>query len=275
LKHRDSTVLWIAVAAALSPSLVDLGAHVVANPWVRGTAIFPLLLAWCAFTDPAPSRPARDGLPLLLLGVAAAFVGVGGGMPRVGRPGIALAVIGVARMTGRPSLPVALLAIWLVPLPTQFVEALAPGLDGLVARAAAQLGSFAGVPAEADARRVTALWFVTPSGPLQLFPGDGGLALAWTFAGLGWFAALQRRLPIAACARAALRWSITALPLQIAALAIACVAALFGAPAASRGWLDLFPLLATLVGVAWAVHSRTPQRAALSGDAPPHAGAPA
>lgn len=268
-------MLWIAVAAALSPSLVDLGAHVATNPWVRGTAVFPLLFAWCAFTDPAPSRPARDGLLLLLLGVAAVFISVGGGMPRVGRPGITLAVIGVARMTGRPSLPVALLAIWLVPFPTQFVEALAPGLEGLVARVAAALGNVAGIPAEADARRVTALWFVTPSGPLHLFPGDGGLALAWTFAGLGWFAALLRRLQIAACARTALRWWITALPLQIAALAIACGAALLGALAAARTWLDAFPLLATLLGVAWAVHSRTSQRAALSGQAPPRAGAPA
>jgi hypothetical protein len=274
LKRRDAIVLWIAVAAALSPSLVDLAVHVAMKPWVRGTAIFPLLFAWCAFTASGPSRPARDGLPLLLLGVAAAFIGVGGGMPRVGRPGIALAVIGVARMTGRPPLPVALLAIWLVPFPTQFVEALAPGLEALVARVAAALGNFAGIPAEADARRVTALWFVTASGPLQLFPGDGGLPLAWTFAGLGWFAALQRRLPIAGCARTALRWWIAALPLQIAALAIACAAALFGALAGARTWLDGFPLLATLLGVAWAVHSRMSQGAALSGQTPPHAGAP-
>lgn len=268
-------MLWIAVAAALSPSLFDLGAHIAANPWVRGTAIFPLLFAWCAFTDPAPPRPSRDGLLLLLLGVAAVFISVGGGMARVGRPGIALAVIGAARMTGRPSLPVALLAIWLVPFPTQFVEALAPGLDGLVARVAAALGNFAGVPAEADARRVTALWFVTPSGPLHLFPGDGGLALAWTFAGLGWFAALQRRLPIAGCIRMALRWWITALPLQVVALALACGAALLGALAAARTWLDVFPLIAALLGVAWAIHSRTPQSAALSGQSPPRAGAPA
>jgi hypothetical protein len=255
LKHRHSTVLWIAVAAALSPSLVDLGVHVATSPWARGTAIFPLLFVWCALADTTRSRPERDGVALLLIGVAAAFVGVGGGMPRLGRPGIVLAVIGVARMTGRPPLGAALLALWLVPLPTQIVEALAPGLDGLVARAIAGIATLAGAEVHVDASRVTALRLAAPASSLDLYPGDGGLALAWNFAGIGWFIGVRRRLPLASAARVALRWMLAALPLQALALAIACSAALFGAAVAGRAGLDQFPLAATLLGLAWAVRS--------------------
>ncbi len=266
LEHRGHTVLWIALAAALSPLLVDLAVHEATNEWARGAAIFPLLLAYCAWRDPAPPRPARDGLVLLVLGVAIAFIGVGGGMPRAGRPGLALSVIGLARMTGRPSLRVALLALWMIPLPTQIIEAFAPGLDALVANVAAHVATALGVAAHVDASRVFALWLVVPAGRLALFPGDGGLALAWSFAGLGWFVALRREASLTAAAQSALRWMLAAFPLQATALALASAIALLGTPTLARTLLDHFPLVATLLGLAFACRSQAaaPQRSSVT-----------
>ena len=252
LENRGHTVLWIALAAALSPLLVDLAAHVVGNRWARGAAIFPLLLAYCAWRDPSPRTPSRDGLVLLVLGVAVAFVDVGGGMPRVGRPGIVLAVLGLARMTGRPSLRCALLALWMIPFPTQIIEALAPGLDAVVANLAAHFATALGVASRVDASHVVALRLIVPAGRLELFPGDGGLALAWTFAGLGWFVVVRREAPLAEAARIVVRWMMTAIALQAVTLALACAVALFGRPALGRALLDHFLLVATLLGLALA-----------------------
>ena len=266
LEHRGHTVLWIALAAALSPLLVDLAAHEAGNVWARGAAIFPLLLAYCAWRDTSPPLPSRDGLVLLVLGVAVAFVGVGGGMPRVGRPGIALSVIGLARMTGRPSLRCALLALWVIPFPTQIIEALAPGLDAVVANLSAHVATALGVAAHVDASHVVALWLVVPAGRLELFPGDGGVALAWTFAGLGWFVAVRSEATLTEAARIALRWMVAALPLQAAALALACAMALLGRPGLGRALLDHFLLVATLLGLALALrfHVGSPVRSEIA-----------
>lgn len=252
MEHRGHSVLWIALAAALSPVLVDTATHVATNEWARGTAIFPFLLAYCAWKDTTPLRPSRDGLVLLGIGVAVSFIGVGGGMPRVGRPGLVLAVIGLARMTGRPSLGCALLALWLIPLPTQLIEALAPGLDAVVANAAAHIASAMGVASHVEPGHVDTLLLVGPAGRLDLLPGDAGLPLAWTFAGLGWFAAVRLGLSLSAAARLAARWMLMAIPLQVVALAAACLMTLLGRPALGRAGLDHFPLIAVILGLVWA-----------------------
>ncbi len=267
VKPRGQSVLWGALAVALSPLLVDLATHLAETGWARGAVIFPFLLVYCAWRDTAPSRPSRDGLVLLVLGLVVAFVSVGGGMPRIGRPGIALSVIGLARLTGRPSLRCALLALWVIPLPTQIIEALAPGLDAAVAQLSAYIATALGVAAHVDASRVVALWLVVPSGRLELLAGDGGLPLAWTFAGLGWFVAVRCEAPLAAAMRTALRWTVAALPLQAAALAIACTLALLGRPALGRSLLDHFPLVATLLGLVLAsrLQAESSRRAAIAG----------
>jgi hypothetical protein len=252
LEHRGHSVLWIALAAALSPVLVDTATHVATNEWARGTAVFPFLLAYCAWTDMAPSHPSRDGLVLLVIGVAVSFIGVGGGMPRVGRPGLVFAVLGLARMTGRPSLGCALLALWLIPLPTQLIEALAPGLDAVVASAVAQIASATGIAAHVEPGHVDTLVLVGPAGRLDLLPGDAGLPLAWTFAGLGWFKAVRLGRSSSAAARFAGRWMLMAIPLQVVALAAACAMTLLGRPALGRAVLDHFPLVAVLLGLVWA-----------------------
>lgn len=251
---RSPWLLWSALAVALSPSLVDLARHVVANPWARGAAVFPFLLAWSAYTAEERDRPARDGLVWLALGVALSLVGVGGGMPRVGRPGIALAVIGLARATGAPPLRCALLAAFAIPPPTQLVALLSPGLEGAAAWLAARVAGLLGSGALVDWSRAREIRLVaSDGGALSLYPADGGLALAWSLAGVGWFAAVRRGGSLRAASRRALRWGTAALPLQALALGAASALALLGAPHAARAGLDAVVAVAAIAALWLAV----------------------
>lgn len=259
-----SWLLWVALAAALSPALIDWVRQVVTSPWARGAAVFPLLLLWSASRDETPARPARDGFAWLVLGLALTVVGIGGGMPRVGRPGIALAVIGLARALGFPGTPCVLLAAFAIPIPSQLLAALAPGLEGAVASLAARGASLAGIDAHVDPLRTSALPFVTPAGALELFPGDGGLPLAWSFAGLGWFAAVQRGASAPAALRATARPVLAAFAVQAGVLALACTATLFGAAPLARTVLDQWVLVATLSGLGLVLHALRGGRADLT-----------
>lgn len=255
-----SWLLWVALAVALSPALIDWVRQVLTSPWARGAAVFPLLLLLSVSRDETPVRPARDGFAWLVLGLLLTVVGVGGGMPRVGRPGIALAVIGLARALGFPSTPRVLLAAFAIPIPSQVLGALAPGLEGFVASLVARGAGFAGIEAHVDPMRTSALPLVTPAGVLELFPGDGGLPLAWSFAGLGWFAAVLRGASTSAALRAVPRPVLAAFALQALVVALACAATLFGAAGPARALLDQWVLVATLAGLGVAVHALRARR---------------
>jgi hypothetical protein len=253
-----SWLLWIALAVALSPALIDWVRQVATSPWARGAAVFPLLLAWSVRDDASPVRPKRDGFAWLALGLALTLIGVGGGMPRVGRPGIALAAIGLARAIGFPSTPRMLLAAFAIPIPRQVLATLAPGLEAAVAGLVARAATAAGVAAQLDESRVAVLYLTAPAGTLELFPGDGGISLAWSFAGIGWFTAVQRGAAIPAALRAASGPMLVAFALQALVLALACGATLLGAAAFARGLLDHCVLVATLVALGVAFRSLRP-----------------
>lgn len=254
LKGR-SWLLWIALGVALSPALIDWVRQVTTSPWARGAALFPLLLLWSVRRDATPVRPVRDGFGWLALGLVLTVIGVGGGMPRVGRPGIALAAIGLARAIGFPSTPRMLLAAFAIPIPAQLLAALAPGLEAAVAGLVARAATLAGVAAHLDESRVSALRFVAPAGYLELFPGDGGLPFAWSLAGIGWFAAVQRGAESFGALRATLAPALAAFALQAIVLVMACSATALGAAAFARVLLDHWVLPATLAALGVAVHS--------------------
>lgn len=256
-----SAVLWIALAVGLSASLADLASHVASAPWARASVLFAALFAYCAATEPGPRRPGRAGLPLLVLGLAVSLLGVAGGMTRAGRPGIAIAMIGLARTLGIPRWPRALLAAWIVPVPSGLQAAFAPGLAGLVAAAAVAAGAAFGIDASIDASRFGRLVLVTPQTSLDLLPPDAGLPLAWTLAGLGWFAVVRTSDAMRAAVRRALFWALAAIPLQVAALAVACGAALAGAGGVARSLLDHVVVIAAVVGLGVALRGERRWRA--------------
>lgn len=177
-----------ALAAALSPTLVELTRHWVAEPVPRYALLFPLLLVRAAMRE-APARPARTGYLLLAAGLALELVAMGGGMPKLARPGVPLAVVGLCRALGLASWSTSLLALWILPVPLAVCSLVSP-LERLWFGAAAAVvgGGLALEPA-----REATLHVVGAAGTLAVRPWDGGVPLAVLAAGLGWYAALLAR----------------------------------------------------------------------------------
>ena len=253
---RDLAV-WVALLLALSPSLVDLAAHWVAQPWARPSAIFAPLWLLSVWRDRSPRRPHRDGYLLLALGLGIALACVGGGMARLGRPGIPLAMVGLARVLGRPALSRALVAIWMIPVPDAITNALSPGLEAVVGMGAAALARGLGVGASfADEQ------LVGPAGPLALEPADGGLPLAAMLAGLAWYRVASSGAPLGATAHASLRaipWGFAA---QAVGLGFACAIAIAGAPGPARDLLHhgVWVVTAAIVLLRARARPATPRR---------------
>jgi hypothetical protein len=245
-------LLWIALAAALSPSILNLVEHVTTRPWARCAAVFPFLLGWLAWRRRERVEPAADGFVWLALGLAFSVVGAGGDMPRLARPGIALGIVGLARATGFPPTPIALLAAFAVPLPSVLLAIFEPGVEDVAARAAAALAGVSGAAVELDRSRIDVLEFVVPAGALELVPGDGALSLGWALAGVGWFGGLLRAAPLRELVESALGWGFAAVPIQAVGVGLACAASLAGRPAGARILLDYWPLLVVAVGL-WRV----------------------
>src|SRR5690606_27207394 len=119
-------------------------------------------------------------------GLGLSLLAVGGGVARLGRLGIPLAVVGMARALGRPPLATALLALWMIPPPARVLTALAPGLEQAMAHAAAALAGALDVPA-----RAAPYGLVLAGSTLELFAADGGIPLVVYCAGIGWWRAVR------------------------------------------------------------------------------------
>jgi hypothetical protein len=233
--------LWLSLAVALSPAVVELLRHWANEPWSRASAVFVPLTAVAACADRSPGRPHRDGWLVVALAALLPFLGVAAGFPRIGRIAIPIAVLGMARALGHPSLATASLALFVVPLPFTVATIASPELESALAQTAAGLAQRAGADWTVSGATV-----YTARGSLRLAGPDLGLPLAHLLAGLGWCAAPRlREKPLHAIC-----WALWALPAQGLALAGAfLVLALVGGGAA-RAFLDLVPFCAiTLIGV--------------------------
>jgi hypothetical protein len=155
-------------------------------------------------------------------------------MPRLGRPGVPLAVVGLARALGRPALPRALVALWWIPVPDFLVNRLAPGLETIVpwlcAGAAQALGIDASWTRGSEFHPAAGGRLFGPGGALLFDPADGGLPLAVVLAGLGWYRAAGHGGPLARCAASALRVAPWAIPIQALGLVATCAVAIAGSP---------------------------------------------
>ena len=126
-----SAVLWLGVAGAFSPVLVDLLRHCAEEPWARYVLVFIPLLAVCVRQSQAGARASADGYLWLLVGILIELVAIRANAIRMARPGLALAVIGLCRGFGLASLPASVLAFWLVPVPSMILALLSPDLEML------------------------------------------------------------------------------------------------------------------------------------------------
>lgn len=231
----ESALPWLALGFAFSPVLVDL-ARAVGSERYGGSLLLAAGLA--GFAAARETRPARPGGPggvaLVIAGLALEALGLSGGSDSIARLGLPVSILGLALRDGRPAPATALLALWVVPLPTFVHELASPAaesaLAGLAARSAAALGLDAvarGPIVEAGA-----------GGSLRLSSGHGGLHLAAVLAELGWYAGARRGRDPARCAvRAALAATLAALGQPLAVLGAVALLATCGPDWASL-WLD-------------------------------------
>jgi hypothetical protein len=209
-------VLGLALAAGLSPALLEWARHVAAEPATAYVLTFPLLLlAASRSTEPTPPDR-RLGLLLFALAMAVQVVAFGGGVERVGRLAIPLAIIGFLRFTGAASLAPAALAAFIVPVPHALASA---------------------APLE-EVWRAFAELLLAPAGPaLKLDGWDSGARLIALFAGLGWYAEARSGGTWRTSLRRGAQLAMLGLPLQLAATIVAVALSRAGAVTAARGFL--------------------------------------
>ena len=95
-------ILWGALVVAFSASWVDLVRHWTEEPWARPSVLFLALFVVAAARDRGRQAPRRGGGLLVAAGLGLSLIAFGGSMDRLGRPGIPLGIIGMARALGRP-----------------------------------------------------------------------------------------------------------------------------------------------------------------------------
>ena len=256
---------WSGLLFAFAPSLQAGFAPLAAQPWTRGTLIFPLLVLLAARAEPRPARSRLGGL-LVVAGIGIQLLAIGGGVVRAGRLGFVVAAIGLCRGAGWCSWPVALLLGFLLPLPHAVVELGSPGLEGAFAAAAAALARGVGLDVVPGRGLLQ-----SGDATLRLADHDGGLALLFLLAGLAWF--VELRAPSASTSQRLRRfvlWLLAAVALQLALVSAAALVLGSQAPDAAahgRAILDHLPWLLTWtfgIVLAWKAHSTRTSRRPLS-----------
>jgi len=190
---------WLAFVVALSPVLTDLTRHAVTHPWARYSLIFFPLLIFASFTDQSKAKPRGSGYLLVLVALVIVFLGAAGGQEfiRFARSSIPLGVVGIALIFGRPSLAIALLSLWAVPLPNAALNLVEPALHKVLVSSAMFVG---GPISSIDAMHADPLGRVADQ-PIQGF--ESVLVFIFVMAGLGWYAGVRKRFRIARCAMGA------------------------------------------------------------------------
>jgi hypothetical protein len=187
-----------------------------------------------------------------LVAVALQFVGIASDTVVIGRLGLALAVVGMARWHGSPKLSVALLAFGAIPVPVAVLGYTTPSLESLWAGAAAQFVQLLGGEVG-----VSGPLFRSSAGRLELMGTDGGLPLLTVLVELGWYSGARQGLPgRALLARVALG-AVLAAPIQLIGVTIAVFLLTFGLADVARVWLDHGLWLAVAACVVWRVERRS------------------
>ena len=225
-------LLWLGLAVAFSPVLVNLVQHLEEEAWARYVLVFPFLLALCIAQDSSRPRASALGYVALTVGILIELVAIVGSTMVWARPALPLAVIGLCGAFGLASTRTALLACWLIPVPHFVLRMLSPQLETGLLRPLTRLLSPLGAELRLEGSRVLATGF-----ELEVFDFDGGLTLAALLVGLGWYAGLRRGCSLFGTVGRAVLWGALALPIQLLALLLALLALVLGAPSVGRFFL--------------------------------------
>jgi hypothetical protein len=253
--------VWLLLLGATSPVLSDLARHLAAEPWALYSLVFWALFLRELARRPAELRPRPWGYALLALALALQLVMLRAGWPRIARPAVGLAALGLALALGHPRPSLALTALLAVPAPSSLVEAWSPGLERAVAHGASWALGLIGVAADVTTVAGRALLIRTAEGNMRLEPSDGGLPLAALLGGLGWYAGARLGLPPTRLLAHGAAHALLAAPLQLAGAVAAIGACAGGAPRAARVLLTFGPALGALA-VVWVLARRRRSTAA-------------
>lgn len=242
---RDA-LLAAALGLALAPVFEEIAHHVAANPW---TSYVVGMIPFCVLAFARAerlARPRRDGALWIAAAFALELIGLLAGPAQIGRLGIPLAAVGLARLLGRPALPAALLACWLVPIPNAVLRIASPQLETLFLEIASRGAALLGAEPLVSGVRV-----VVDETRLRVLRGDGGVPLAVALAGAGWYVAVRRGAGFRGALAGAARFAIAAPFLQLATLTGVVAALPWLGSALARDVLTFAPWLATsAVGLA-------------------------
>jgi hypothetical protein len=186
------------------------------------------------------------------LAVAIQFVGIASDAAFIGRLGLALAVVGMARWLGSPKLSVALLTFGAIPVPMAIISYTSPALESLWAGAATQFVQF--LSGEVS---VSGPLFRSAAGRLELMGSDGGLPLLIVLAELGWYSGVRLGLPGRALLGRAALGAVLAAPIQLMGVTIAVILLQLGFADLARVWLDLGLWLGVAACIVWRVERRS------------------
>ncbi len=233
---------WIllgAVLMAFSPVLVDLGRHWLDTDWARYSFVFAPLLIWAIHRSPAQEPQRKLGLALVALSLAIQLLAAKGAVIEFARPAFPLSLIGLVLVTGVAPLRTALLALWIIPLPSFLTDLMGgSGLARDLFAAVAEPLSRLGLDLE-----VTGRLLVSGEQELSIQATHAGLPLFVLLSGLGWYRALRPGLRPLATLRCLLLHLLCGLPIQLAAIALALVAFALGAGTATGLFLEPVPWL--------------------------------
>lgn len=247
-------LLWIALIAAISPSLIDLGHHFLASPWTWYCLFFPGLFFAVARNEPQGQRRHLWGLALLLGGLALTLLpSLGGGeLIRYGRPGIPLSVIGLALFAGRPSLQVSLMALWIIPIPSAALKIADPIINKLFFA----LASFPYTLLSRDIQ-FEGSTLNTAAGSLALTEGQSLFIPLALLTGLGWFSVLwkaQKSQTVPTFHTLVLHsayFGSWAIPIYLGTLFMACGLTAWGASSLCALWLNQLAVWASGLVFLW------------------------
>jgi hypothetical protein len=252
----DTWLPWLALTVGFSPVLFDLAGNLIDHPESRFTLLAPVLLVLALWRDPA-RRTERHwvGALAIAFGIALELLGILTDAWSIARFGLPVAALGLAFWLGAPRLTAIALVFFAIPPPDFVVLVASPTLELALARFTSTLLRGLGLPVEAYGFSL-----VAEVGRIELRPLECGVALAFTLAALGWYAAAIADLRIGSVPLRAIRAGLLAIPLELLVTLITGVLLGMGARNAGQFWLTHGAwIAASLVGLAW-IHGRAANR---------------
>jgi hypothetical protein len=252
---RRSVLLWCGLAIAFSPVLQDLAESALSFPSQRYVLLAPLMIGLLLVHPSNPPQTSRHtsphtkkhsplGIMLLILGMGAQILGITTSTWLFARVGLALAILGVALLAGRPNPMILLLTFGLVPIPEFITHATSPWLESILGAGAAQVLSFSGLQLEVGGPLLE-----VDGDRFELVASDSGIVTAALLAEAGWYSAVSAGFTFRRSLVRALQGALLVAVIQPVAVLL-CVSSLpIGLPEVGRFLLthDVPILLATAI----------------------------